>query len=375
MMTYETASDDLQFEAAPAPEVDRTALSIRRSIASVESSLTEFDKIVAGLAALHEKYPADLVYDVTTTRGMQEAIAHRAAWRDPRIAVEKFRKTAKQPVLTLGKDIDARAAWITEQLRAGEAPADDQIKAEERRKDELRQAKVNAETGRVIAIQEAIGEITMAPMVASGKSSGDIAAALASIRAMTIHAVVFQEQIGQAKAAQDAAIAKLELMHRAKLHEETEAAKVAAERAELDELRKAVAAQRIKDEAIAAAAAATERERIAAEQSRLNAQATAARQVADRIATEQRAAAQAAHEAAMKAEREAAAEQKRIADDKAAKALAKQRKAEASEKMLRDAAGFMLAALRRLRPLMTDEQATRIIDAAILAATGEMVPA
>ena len=107
------------------------------------------------------KHPIDLVFDVSTTKGMAEAIAHRAAWRDPRITVEKFRKAAKAPVLTLGKDIDARAAWLTDQLLLGETPVHEQIKAEEARKAQEKADREAAEFGRVLAIQEAIAEFGM----------------------------------------------------------------------------------------------------------------------------------------------------------------------------------------------------------------------
>lgn len=380
-MSLQELSDDTIL-GTPEPKTDRSAVAIRDNLSRVESALSEFDKISAGLDDLRSRYPSDLVYDVTTTKGMAAAIEHRAAWRDPRINVEKFRKTAKAPVLALGKDIDARASWITEQLLEGETPIDEQIKAEERRKEEVRQAKVAAEAGRVIAIQEAIAEITMAPMVAAGKTSADILAALTECRATELDAAVFQEMLPQAKAAQENALAKLDFMYRAKLHDESEAAKVAAERAELEELRKAAAERKAKDEAAAIEVARLDRERNAAEQERLNAEAAAKRAEADRVAAEQRAAAQAEHEAKMKAEREAAAEAKRVADEKAQKALAKQRKADDAEKQVRDAAPALMKALVRMLdafyedPLDADrEGAVQEARQAIAAASGERVPA
>lgn len=382
-MTYEELSDDTRFATDEPKLSDRTAIAIRDNLSRVENALSEFDKISAGLSDLAARYPVDLVYDVTTGKGMAEAIAHRAAWRDPRINVEKFRKTAKAPVLALGKDIDTRAAWLTEQLLIGETPVDEQIKAEERRKEEVKQARINAEFGRVAAIQEAIGEITMAPMVAGGKSSGEMAKAADALRALVIDPAIFQEMVQQAEAAKQSALIKFDIMHKAKLHDEAEAAKVAAERAELEQLRKAAAEQKAKDAAADAEADRIQREKAAAaqaeaqaaaraEQARLDAAAAEARKEADRIAADQRAAAQAEHEAKMKAERDAAVEAKRIADEKAAKELAKAKKAAAAEKQLRDAAATMLAALRELRVLVEGEKAHNIIDAAIREATGEV---
>lgn len=228
-MSYEELSDDTAL-TVDTKQPDNTATSIRRSIASVESSLSEFDKIVAGLADLQQRYPVDLVYDVSTTKGMAEAVAHRAAWRDPRIATEKFRKTAKQPLLTLGKDIDARAAWITEQLLAGETPVHEQIKAEEARKAKERADREAAEFGRILAMQEAVGEIAMAAMV-NGLGSEGIAARLEALRTEALDPKVFQEMMPQAEAARAAAITKLEQAVKAAQWDEAQA-KARADEAE-----------------------------------------------------------------------------------------------------------------------------------------------
>ena len=258
-MSYEQLDDDVVFDAPV--RVEKSNADIRQNLVKVESALTEFESVNAGLAALAERYPVDAVIDVTTGKGMVEAVAHRAAWRDPRLAVERIRKQAKAPVIALGKDIDARAAWITEQLLIGEVPMDRQIKAEEARKEAIKQERINAEFGRVSAIQEAIAEIGMVAMAAAGKSSAHIAELIESQRAEVLSLGVFQEMLPQAQAAQNACLVKLDLLHKAALHTESEAAKLAAERAELEALRKAAAEQKAKDDA----AAKVEQERVAAE--------------------------------------------------------------------------------------------------------------
>lgn len=376
-MSYEPISEDILFQVPAKPE-PKSAVAIRENLSSVETTLSEFDKVSAGLADLAARFPHDLVYPVETTKGMQEAIAHRAAWREPRITVEKLRKMAKAPVLALGKDIDARAAWLTEQLLEGESPVDEQIKAEERRKEEVKQARINAEFERVAKIQEAIADISMDATIASGKPSTNIRSALHNVRTQVLDPLVFQEMMLQAEAAKASAVAKLEVALSAALHHEAEADKVAAERAELEVLRKAAAEQKAKDAIAAEAKAAEERVKEAeaikaakAEQARLDAEAAAKRAEEDRIAAEARKVAQAEHEAKMKAEREAATEARRLADEKAAKALAKQRKAEAADKQARDAAQTMIAALREVRQYVTADAGLQIIDAALREATGE----
>ena len=262
-MTFDDLPDDVQFAAEPKPEpkIDVNALAVRRNITQIENALSEFDKLSAGLSDLAARYPVDLVYDVTTGAGMVEAIAHRAAWREPRLSVERLRKQAKAPVLTLGKDIDARASWLTEQLVIGETPVHEQIKAEEARKEAAKQARINAEFGRIAAIQEAIGEIHLIVQMAAGKGSAAIGAATLEVQAFMMGVEVFQEFLADAKAAQSAALVKLDLMMAAALHVEVEAAKLAAERAELAELRAAQA----ETKRIAAEAQKAEAEKLAAD--------------------------------------------------------------------------------------------------------------
>lgn len=242
-----TLPDDTKF--AVEPEADkRNAATIRTDLAKVETALAEYDKVSAGLAALYEQFPVDLVYDVTTTAGLAEATAHRAAYRDPRIDVEKMRKVAKAPVTAIGKNIDARAAWITAKLKLGEDPADAQIKAEENRRAKIKADKEAAEYGRVLAITEAIAEIALDAQIASTKSSQYIADTLDELRTTELDKLVFQEMIANAVAARDAAIAKLELAFKAKRFDEQQ-----------DEARKEVERQRVANQA----AADAERARVA----------------------------------------------------------------------------------------------------------------
>lgn len=293
-------SDDLVFDtpakAEPTVDININAVAIRTNIGKVQQAMTEFDAVSAGLSDIAARYPADLVYDVSTGKGMVEAIAHRAAWRDPRLAVERLRKQAKAPVIALGKDIDARAAWLTEQLLLGEVPIDQQIKAEEARKEAEKQARIHAEFERVQKIEDAIGEIHMDVMVAAGKPSATILAALEALRTQTLDPLVFQDRMPQAEAARAAGVAKLEIAYKAKLHDEEEAARLAAERAELAELRAAAAAQKAKDaeaakveQARVAEEQRIEREKLAAERAEMNrqrAELAAARAESDRLQAE-----------------------------------------------------------------------------------------
>lgn len=368
-VNYDELAADVEFIAPTKaePKTDVNAVAIRSDIAKVQEALTEFDKVSSGLADIAARYPVDLVYDVSSGKGMVEAIAHRAAWREPRLAVERLRKQAKAPVITLGKNIDARAAWLTEQLLIGEGPIEAQIKAEESRKEEAKRAREMAEFGRLDDIHEAIGEISMGAMVASTKTSKEIEAALVALRERVLEQPVFQEMMPQAEAARNAALVKLDIALKAKLHDESVAAALAAERAELAALREADAKRKAKEAAEAEAAAAQAAIAAQAERVRLDQEAAAAR-----------AKAQAEHEAKMEAERAEAARQRaeevRLATEQRAAAAAKlakeqaaKRKADAADKKLRDAAPKLLEACQAAIQYWNDyrEDETEEISAAL----------
>lgn len=365
-------------------KTDDTALAIRERLGKVEGVITEFDKVSAGLADLRTKY-SGIVFDVSTTKGMKEACDARLAIREPRYAVEKVRKDAKAPVLALGKDIDARAKYITEALLELEIPIDDQIKAEEARKEAEKAARAAAERARVESIQERINEIRGAVQAASHSNSSTVAAHIEDIERMVIDDS-FQEFKVAAQRAKDETLAALRDMHdKAKAAEEREA-QIKAELAELENRR----AEQARLEAEARMRReAEEREH----QARLDAQRREeeARMAAEREAQERELAAQ--REAQRKAEDEARlareAEERRIAAERAeverqrreqeereaaarAESERQRREAEeaahAAEKKLRDAAPVMRDALIALRNTVITDEEIKIIDDALAVA-------
>lgn len=351
---------------------------IASNIATVQTHVGAFDKIAAGLAELEKRHPKDvLIAEIGTTAGMKSAVAARAAWRAPRLAVEKARKDAKAPVLALGKAIDAFAGDLTAKLLEGEQNYDAQIKAEEQRKEAEKAAKAAAEAARVQRHQERVAEIRGAVAAAVRCTAAQIAEHIADIERMQIDDS-FEEYRGKAEEAKADALQQLRDLHAAVAEREAEAARLAAEREELARLRaeqqqreQEAAAARAEEERKAReakeAAARAEAERLAAERraheetlraereaheaemarqratlAEQERQAAAARAEADRIAREAREAAEAKAAAEL-------AEAQRVAREAAA---ARQREEEAhaaAEKRLRDAAPVMLAALHHAK--------------------------
>jgi len=335
-------------DAAPALET----ATITNSITKVQGEIAAFDKIAAGIAALELQHPKDLAVDVSTTAGMKAAVAARAAWRDPRIAVEKARKAAKAPVLELGKQIDSFAASLESQLRAGEDNYDSQIKAEEARKEAEKAAKAKAEAERVQAHQDRINnDIVSAIRGAVGQTSQGIAIIIDDIECITVDAS-FEEFQGQAQLAKDETLAKLREMRaaalaheveqaRIKAEQEAEAARIAAERAELEKLR-AEAAERERVAAEERAAA----EKAQAEELARQREAQEAELKTQREAQERELAAQRAAQA--EADAKAAAERKRLDDEAAARLQEIAAKQEAERAAEREAKAAQQAALNRI---------------------------
>jgi hypothetical protein len=218
-------NDQTEILDAPAQtEAPASSAEITISLDKVKGEVAAFDKINAGLAKLRKQHPSDLVVDVTTPAGMKLAITARAAYRDPRVALERARKSAKAPVLELGRSIDKFAAGIEEQLRIGESNYHDQIKVEEERKAREKKAAEEAEAARVQQIQGRIAFLfSTRPGRVFGKPAEAIHAALVDVQQQEIAEAVFAELTQAAIDAKELAEASLTDMYRKQRDQEAEA--------------------------------------------------------------------------------------------------------------------------------------------------------
>ena len=286
-------------------EVEAQAEQQPSAIADVNTAVAKFDRVAAGIATLREQYQG-VLYDVTTTKGMAEACKARGAIREPRYEVERVRKECKAPILALGRDIDSRAAKITQELLALEGPIDEQIKAEEKRKEDERKAKAAAEAARVAAIHERIAELRGNQLLTPDCGSKLIAEHIDDLQRIAVDDS-FAELRQLAETTKSGALERLgKLLAAAQAHE-AEKQRLAAERAELER-------QRLANEE----AARRERERIAAEEAEAKrqreAEAVAAAAERQRKLDEEMAKLRAQreeNERAAKAERERLAEERR----------------------------------------------------------------
>lgn len=251
--------------------------------------VVEYSPVEAGLEALRTKY-SDLAFDLRSTKGNAEARAARKELVSLRTSLEAKRKELKTPLLARAALIDSEAKRITAEVIALEKPIDDQIKADEARRETERLAREQAEQARVARIQASIRAIAEAPLRAVGKSSADIEQEIDALEAFEVDSSYDVFRPG-AQAAKDAALAQLRTTYGAALAHEEGVARLQAERAEL---------ARQQAEAIRVA-----REQAAAEQERL-ARIEAERQAQERVERE-RAALQERIDNQIRIDREAAA--------------------------------------------------------------------
>lgn len=221
--------------------------------------ITEYNATAAGLADLRGRL-ANVVYDVTTTAGMDMARKDRAEVRGLRLALEKKRVEIKAPALERSRLIDAEAKLLTAQLEALETPIDEAIKREERRKEEARAEKERVERNRVIDIRGRIDSMARIPLLLAGASSSRLAKAAEDLEAQPVTTETYQEFLDEALNVKRVVMRQIGDAFTAKLAEEQEAARLKAER-EAFEAERAAEAKR--QEEAKAEADRLERQRLA----------------------------------------------------------------------------------------------------------------
>lgn len=201
-----------------------------------EIQIVEYSQTAAALSLLRGKYHG-VLFAVATPPGMRQAREARAEIKGYRVDLEKLRQELKAPALERCRLIDEEAKRITAALVTLENPIDDQIKAEETRKENERQAKEEAERARVAKIRDWIGKLQSAPALNVNKPSTEIRAAIEQVKAYELKLTDFMEFFAEATAAKAEAIHALEALATDTEAKEAEARKLAAEREELARLR------------------------------------------------------------------------------------------------------------------------------------------
>lgn len=227
-------------------------------VVSFKGALTVLDPIETVLNDARTKYQ-NAVFDLTTTKGDKEARQARAELVRIRTSADKAYSEWNKPVLEQQRLAREKVKFIKDEVEKLEKPIDEQIAADEARREAERKAKAEAEAARVKIIRDRIAVIAGLPLAVINMSSTQISAVIADLGAMPINEERFAEFLEEAVALVDQMKVKLTEVRDSVLGREQEAARLEAER-------KAIEEARAEQEAMAAA----ERERIAAQQRELD---------------------------------------------------------------------------------------------------------
>ena len=192
-------------------------------------AIVTYSRTEAALADLRDKY-AGATYDLTTTAGDKAARAGRLELKTLRTSLEDKRKELKAPALEFGKKIDSEAARLTAEIMALEQPIDNQIKADEIRRENERRAKEEAEAARRKVHTDAIAKIAGYVALATDLQAERIANGIGYLEGLDLAG--FEEYQTEATEARARTIEALRALHAKAVAREDEAARLEVERAE-----------------------------------------------------------------------------------------------------------------------------------------------
>ncbi len=329
------------------------------------TAVAEYTPIAAGLAAARARY-ADVVWDLTTTRGNEEARRARKELVSLRTGLEAKRKEIKAPLLAQAKLVDDEAKRITAELLQLEEPIDELIRADERRREEERAAREEAERARVAGIRERIAAIVAQPVKAARiRSSALLRTAIDTLAAQEVDDS-FEEFAGEARAAHAQSLDAMREMLATIEAQEVEAARLQQEREAQEHAAAQAAARRAEEERVAREAREAEEARLAAERAEFERQQAAARAAQEAQAA--RLAAQQAEIERRAAELRAQEDAARAAADAEAAAVAEAEPvAEPEPEQIADTAAEPVAEAEPASPPTLPRRATRPTDDDIIA--------
>lgn len=294
-----------------------------------DTVIAQFKEAETEIASLADRY-RNVVYDVTTPKGMKEAIAARADLRDNgRLLVTRAEKRIKADVNELKKVMSDEVERLVSIVKPVEDAVDAQIKVEEQRKAAEKAERERIEAERIAKHQENIDKLKSYVARAQGQPIEAIERAIEALDRLEF-GEGWEEFLAQAEATRDNTVAELRKMV------DSEKQRLENERLarELAEARAALAAR----EKAEAAAAAAEQEKVDAEERERKARELQAQQQAQADAkaiADAQAQADAAEAARLQAEADAQAE--RVENERLqqelneARAAAAQAKAEEQE--------------------------------------------
>jgi hypothetical protein len=304
-MTFQPKEKDemLDEQTIDAPAVDDPVapatkpLKAVTPLALVTKQLAAFSKVEAGFSKVEHRHK-DVVYDVSTTKGINEAKAAREELRGYRYSAQTMLKDIKKPLNQLKADATAAADSFIARVVEYEDPVDKQIKTEEDRKAAEKAERERIERERIGAIHDRIATFdAVVTEAVSCKTAAQVRAILTALENAEVGEDEFAEFIDEAFERHASAVRRVREILSAKVEQEAQAAKDAAdreaerqrladERAEFERQRKADADAKAERDRLQAIEDKRRADEHAAETKRLQEAADAAQKMLDDQAAE-----------------------------------------------------------------------------------------
>ncbi len=205
-------------------------------VVEFRGAMSIIDPIEKVLATAREKW-AGVVFDLTTTKGNKEARQARAEIVSIRTSADKAYKEWNQPILEQQRLAREKVAYIKDEVLKLETPIDEQITADEARREAERQAKVEAEAARVKTIRDRIAVIAGLPTAVLGMTSPEVDDVISDLRAVPLTEERFAEFLQEASDLVGQMVEKLEAIRNSAAAREEAERKLEAQRRELEEAR------------------------------------------------------------------------------------------------------------------------------------------
>lgn len=183
------------------------------AIATVRSAvMRELIEVDVGTAALALLYGGK-TFDVSTTKGMEAAVAARLAIRTPRYRIPHIIKERKAELKEAAAALDAEGDRIIVNLLEIENPINDQIEAEKDRKERIKADKAKAKAAQAEEARVLIASIRHRVQMAVGQSPAALLEMIAVTDAIELLNDDLGELAGDALRAKSETLIKLRELH------------------------------------------------------------------------------------------------------------------------------------------------------------------
>ena len=233
----EPAWDGQERRAVVAP-----ADPVTTALVEVTHTNAKMPELAALARELAEK-SRGVVADVRTVKGYAQIAAIRTELREKaRFPMQRLKESGSKMLGTMQRQFNARAEELIEEVKGFETPFQEQLDAEDTRKENERKERQRLEDARKQGHLDALAAISRHVIEASGEGSTELQARITGLGEMIVDES-WEEYQGQAQQAKDEALRQLQGMLVAAKLEEAELEETRRQQAALKEAQDKLAAQ------------------------------------------------------------------------------------------------------------------------------------